>query len=72
MKMSKYIDMVRERKPLIDNIIGFMDCILFPAEFTNECIKQNAYYSGYDYNKMVNNVFAYGPISEIFCGNQLA
>ena len=59
--MRKFADMVQEREPLVDNIIGFMDGVSFPSECTDERVEQNGYYSGYDCDMMVNNVFAYDP-----------
>jgi hypothetical protein len=65
-RMRKFADMVQEREPLVDDIIGFMDGVSFLFECTVECIEQNAYYCGYDCNMMVNNVFAYGPDDKVF------
>jgi hypothetical protein len=65
-KMREFADMVQEQEPLVSNIIGFMDGVFFPAECTDKCIKQNAYYCGYDCDTMVNNVFAYGPNGKVF------
>ncbi len=50
-------NLVQIREPTVDDIIDFMDGISFPAECTNDCVKQNAMYCGYNYNTMVNNVF---------------
>ena len=58
--------MVQKQEPLVSNIIGFMDSISFPAECTDKCIKQNAYYCGYACDTLVNNVFAYGPNGKVF------
>jgi hypothetical protein len=58
--------MVQVREPLVDDIIGFMDGVSFPAECTDNCIAQNAMYCGYDCDTMVNNVFAYGPDGKVF------
>jgi hypothetical protein len=69
-KMREFADMVHEREPLVDNIIGFMDGVSFSPECTDEHIKQNGYYCEYDCNMMENNVFAYGPDGIFFCGNQ--
>jgi hypothetical protein len=64
--MREYAAMVQTREPLVDNIIGFMDGVSFPAECTDDCIAQNAMYCGYDCDMMVNNVFAYGPDGKVF------
>ncbi len=65
-KMREFADMVHAREPMVDDIIGFMDGILFSAECTNKCVAQNAMYCGYDCDMMVNNVFAYGPDGKFF------
>jgi hypothetical protein len=63
---EEFADMVHEREPLVDDIIGFMDSVSFPSECTDECVEQNTYYCGYDCDTMVNNVFAYGPDGKVF------
>ena len=65
-KMREYAAMVQAREPLVDDIIGFMDGVSFPAECTDDRIDQNAMYCGYDCDTMVNNVFAYGPDGKVF------
>ncbi len=60
-KMREFADMVQLRESAVDDIIGFMDGVSFPAECTDEQVEQNAFYCGYDCDTMVNNVFAYGP-----------
>ncbi len=65
-KMREYAPMVQTREPLVDNIIGFMDGVSFPAKCTDDCIAQKAIYCGYDCDTMVNNVFAYGPDGKVF------
>jgi hypothetical protein len=65
-KMREFADMVQEQEPLVSNIIGFMDGVSFPAECTDKCIEQNAYYCGYDCDTMVSNMFAYGPNGKVF------
>jgi hypothetical protein len=65
-KMKEFANMVQEQEPLVSNIIGFMDGISFPAEFTDKHVKQNAYYCRYDCDTMVNDVFAYGPNGNVF------
>jgi hypothetical protein len=49
-KRRKFADMVQEREPLVNNIIGFMDGVPFPSECTGERLKQNVYYCEYDCN----------------------
>ena len=65
-KMGQFSGMVQSRDPLVDGVIGFMDGVSIPAECTEECFEQNAFYCGYDCDTMVNNVFAYGPDGKVF------
>ncbi len=65
-KMRRFAGMVQSREPLVDDIIGFMDGVLIPAECTDEHFEQNAFYCGYDCDTMVNNIFAYGPDGKVF------
>jgi hypothetical protein len=65
-KMRVLADMVQLQEPAVDDMIGFMDGVLFPAECTDERIKQNAFYCGYDCDTTVNNVFAHGPDGKVF------
>ena len=60
-KMREYVAMVQVREPLVDDIIGFMDGVSFPAECSYDHIDQNAMYCSYDCDTMVNNVFAHVP-----------
>jgi hypothetical protein len=65
-KMRQFADMVQLRAPIVNDVIGFMDGVLIPAECTDERIEQNAFFCGYDCDTMVNNVFAYGPDGKLF------
>ena len=47
-KMRQFADMVQLRAPIVNNVIGFMDGVSIPAECTDERVKQNAFYCGYD------------------------
>jgi hypothetical protein len=64
-KIREYANMVQMREPMVDNIIDFMDDISFPAECTDDPVKQKAIYCSYDCDTMVNNVFAYGPDGKV-------
>ena len=64
--MREYAAMVQMGEPLVDDIIGFMDGVSFPAECTDDHIAQNAMYCGYNCDTMVNKVFAYGPDGKVF------
>ena len=54
--------MVQVREPLVDDIIGFVYGVSFPAECTDDCIVQKGMFCGFDCDMMVNNVFAYGEL----------
>ena len=64
--MRAFANMVQQREPLVDDIIGFMDGVSLRTACTSERIQQNAFYCGYDCDTMVNNVFAYGPDGKVF------
>jgi hypothetical protein len=64
--MREYADMVQQREPEVEDIIGFMDGVSFSSECTDERIEQNTFYCGYDCNITVNNVFAFGPDDKVF------
>ncbi len=66
LKMSEFANMVKAREPLAEDVIGFMDGVLFQTECTSERVEQNAFYCGYDCDTMVNNVFAFGPDGKVF------
>jgi hypothetical protein len=65
-KMKEYTAMVEVREPIVNDIIDFMDGVLFSTECTNKRVEQNSMYCGYDCNTMVNDVFAYGPDGKVF------
>jgi hypothetical protein len=65
-KMREYTAMVEVREPIVNDIIGFMDGVLFSTECTDERVDKNLMYCGYDCNTMVNNVFVYGPDGKVF------
>ena len=58
--------MSSHREPSVTNLIGFMDGVSFTTECTDERVKQNAYYCGYECDMMVNNVLIFGPDCKIF------
>jgi hypothetical protein len=71
--MREYATIVQVREPFVDDIIGFMDSVSFPAECLDDRIAHNAMYCSYGCDTMVNNVFAYGPDGKLFfCCNQLS
>ena len=64
--MQTFALMINNWEHSIDDVIGFMDGVSFATEFTSEATKQNAFYSGYECDTVINNVFAYGPDGEVF------
>jgi hypothetical protein len=65
-KMREYTDIVQVREPLVDDVIGFIDGVSFPAECTSKGVARNAMYCSYNCDTMVNNVFSYGPDGKVF------
>jgi hypothetical protein len=58
--------MINNREHSIDDVIGFMDGASLATECTSEATTQNAFYSGYECDTVINNVFAYGPDGKVF------
>ena len=54
------------QEPAVNDIIGFMDGVSFPAECTDERVEKNVFYCGYDCDMMVNNVFSHGSDGKVF------
>jgi hypothetical protein len=52
LKMREFANMVKAREPLAEDVIGFMDGVLFQTECTSKCVEQNAFYCGYDCDTM--------------------
>jgi hypothetical protein len=65
-KMIEFAAMIQHKDPMVDNIIGFMDGVLFSVQCMDKRIRQNALYCGYDCNTMFNIVFLYGPDGKVF------
>jgi hypothetical protein len=65
-KMRGFANIVKAREPLAEDVIGFMDRVLFQTECTSKQVEQNALYCGYDCDTMVKNVFAFGPNGKVF------
>ncbi len=51
---------------MVDDIIGFLDRVLFPVQCMDKRIRQSAMYCGYNCDMIVNNVIAYGPDGKVF------
>ena len=65
-KMAEYATMIQLREPVAHDVIGFMDGVAVLSECTSETIEQNAMYSGYYSDTVVNNVIAYGADGKVF------
>ena len=61
-----FASMINNREPSIDDVIGFMDGISLATDCTSERTTQNAFYSGYVCDTVMNNVFAYGLDGNVF------
>jgi hypothetical protein len=42
--MQEFSDMVNNREPLVNDVIGFMDALSFKSECADERITQNAFF----------------------------
>jgi hypothetical protein len=56
-KMENFDSLINQQEPEVDDVIGFMDGVTLTSECTSEPIEQNAMYSGYHSDTMVNNLF---------------
>ncbi len=65
-KMQAYAEMISLHESTVQNVIGFIDGLGLMTKMTSEKLKQNAYYCGYDYDMMVNNVLVFGPDGKVF------
>jgi hypothetical protein len=66
--LEYYAQLIHQREPAVDDVIGFMDGVSLTSECTSEPVVQSSMYSGYHSDTMVNNLFAYGPDGRvIFC-----
>ncbi len=63
---ARFAQLIQEREPTVDDVIGFMDGLALMSECTSDELEQNAMYNGYHSDTMVNNVFAYGPNGKVF------
>lgn len=64
-EMVDYAELVRAREPLVNNVIGFVGGVSIPVQCGENADEQNAYYSGYYHDTMINNVFAFSPTGKI-------
>ena len=61
--------MIHSREPIAQDVIGFMDGLSLHCDCTLDTLEQNAMYSGYHCDIMVNNIFAYTVDRRVFlCG----
>ena len=59
--------MIKLCEPLVDDIIGFVDRVSFSTECTDERLTQNAMYSKYVCDTMVNNNLLKDLTGKFFC-----
>ncbi len=64
--MQRFAEMISLREPRIAKVIGFMDGLGLATQMTDERLKQNVYYCGYDCDTMINNVLVFGPDGKVF------
>ncbi len=63
--MQQFAEMISLREPMILNVIVFVDGLGFMTEMTDKRLQQNAYYFGYDWDTMVNNVLVFGSDGKV-------
>lgn len=67
--MQELAAFVCSREPIATDVIGFMDGLSLHSECSSNTVEQNAMYSGYHSDTMVNNIFAYAADGKVFlCG----
>eukprot|EP00804_Cyclotella_cryptica_P008841 CCRYP_013067-RA/>CCRYP_013067-RA protein AED:0.08 eAED:0.08 QI:0/-1/0/1/-1/1/1/0/232 len=64
--MELFASMVKSCEAAIGDVIGFMDGEALKTECTSERVTHNAFYSRYECDSTVNNVFTYGPDGKVF------
>ena len=64
-QMAIYAQMVNNREPAINNVIGFVDGLSIPVQCSDDILQQNAAYNGYHHDTMCNNVMAFAPTGKI-------
>ncbi len=67
--MQLCLDLISDREPTVNKVIGFMDGLGLPTEFPDQRITQNVYYCSYDCDTMANNVLVFGPNGKVFAIN---
>ena len=58
--------MIQQCEPIADDVIGFMDGLSLHSECSSDNLEQNAMYTGYHSDTMVNNVFVWGTDGKVF------
>ena len=64
-EMREYADMVQLQEPEVDDIIGFMDSVLFCMNAQMSGLSRT-FFCIYDCDTTVNNVFAFGLDGKVF------
>ena len=66
-EMQELAALVHSRELIANDVIGFMDGLSLHSECSSNTVEQNAMYSGYYSDTMVNNnVIAYGANGKVF------
>lgn len=64
-KMQYYANLVFQRNPTVNNIIGFVDGLSLKVQCSDFDEDQRRYYNGYYHDTCCNNVFAFAPDGKI-------
>ena len=68
-KMHELAALVHSHEPIANDVIGFMDRLSLHSECNSNTVEQNAMYSGYHSDTMVNNIFTNAADGKVFlCG----
>jgi hypothetical protein len=64
--MERYAHLVRNREPLVDNIIGFADGMKVKVQCSESDEDQSKFFNDYDGDTVINNVYCFSPEGKIF------
>jgi len=63
--MRIYADMIQDREPTVDDVIGFLDGVSIPIQCSDYPEEQAMFYNGYHCDTMINNIFLFAPNGKI-------
>ena len=63
LELVSYANMVSQRTPQVQNVVGFIDGVKFPIQCSSDIFEQSTYYNGHTKDTVVNNVVFFAPTS---------